>query len=136
MQIASLLLILVFGGATLYLRDETFVKWNPSVLNWLFAVAFFLSQFIGKKTIIERVMHSASIQLPKALWAKLNLAWVVFFVLLGFINLYVAFNFSTDVWVNFKVFGMLGITLVFVALQGAYLAKLNAFTQDKKDSSE
>lgn len=115
-------LLLLFGGATLLLQDETFVKWKPTVANWLFALAFLGSRWFSGKTLIEHMM-GASIELPDTVWQRLNLAWVLFFLSMGLINLYVAYTFSTDLWVDFKLFGMLGLTLVFVIGQGIYLAR-------------
>ncbi len=122
MPLITALLVLVLGGATLLLHDETFVKWKPTVVNWVFALVFLGSQFIGGKTLIERMM-SGAIDLPAEIWSRLNTLWVAFFALIGVTNLYVAFNFDTDTWVNFKLFGMLGLTLVFVVLQSFYLAR-------------
>jgi intracellular septation protein len=122
MPLITALLVLVLGGATLLLHDETFVKWKPTVVNWVFALVFLGSQFIGGKTLIERMM-SGAIDLPAEIWSRLNTLWVAFFALIGVANLYVAFNFDTDTWVNFKLFGMLGLTLVFVVLQSFYLAR-------------
>jgi intracellular septation protein len=131
MHLITLAIITVFGGATLLLEDEIFIKWKPTVLNWLFAIVFLGSQFIGKKTIVERVM-GANIQLKAAEWIKLNLSWVVFFVALGALNLYVLYNYDTDTWVNFKLFGMLGLSLVFMIIQTSYIMRLNG----PKDSKE
>jgi len=118
----TLALIVVFGGATLLLQDELFIKWKPTVLNWLFGLVFLASQYIGQKTIIQRMM-GASITLPNEIWTRLNFSWVMFFISVGFINLYVVYNFDTDTWVNFKLFGMLGLTILFVLLQGLYLTR-------------
>lgn len=115
-------LALILGGATLLLHDETFVKWKPTVVNWLFGAVFLGSQFIGDKPIVARLMDNA-IELPTEIWRRLNGLWVAFFALMGAVNLYVAFNFVTDVWVDFKLFGMLGLTLAFVLLQSIYLAR-------------
>ena len=122
MPLIALVLLLFFGGITLILQDEVFLKWKPTVVNWLFAAAFLGSQFIGNKTIIERMMGS-SIELPKSIWIRLNIAWALFFIALGVVNLYVAFNFDTDTWVNFKLFGMLGLTIAFVIAQAVYLMR-------------
>jgi len=121
-HLITLVIIVVFGGATLLLEDELFIKWKPSVLNWVFGVAFLASHFIGKKTIVERMM-GGNINLPTGVWSKLNASWVVFFIALGFINLYVVYNFDTDTWVNFKLFGMMGLTLLFVIAQAAYMSR-------------
>ena len=121
-HIVTLVLIAVFGGLTLILQDETFIKWKPSVINWLFGAVFIGSQFIGKKTIVERMM-GANISLPQFVWPKLNMAWAVFFIALGFANLYVMSYYDTDTWVNFKMFGMMGLTLAFLFAQGIYLTR-------------
>ncbi len=122
MQWITLVLIVVFGGATLLLKDEMFIKWKPTVLNWMFAAAFLGSQYIGKKNLAERML-AASISLPLYMWARVNLSWVTFFVLLGCANLYVVYNFDTDTWVNFKLFGMMGLTVAFVLLQAVFLSR-------------
>lgn len=121
-HLITLVILILFGGATLLLQDETFIKWKPSVVNWVFALVFLGSQFIGNKTIIERMM-SKSISLPAAIWTKLNLSWVVFFIALGLINLYVVYNYDTDTWVNFKLFGMMGLTIVFIIGQAFYMSR-------------
>lgn len=122
MPLIGLGLLVVLGGATLLLQDETFVKWKPTVVNWLFGFVFLGSQWIGSKPLIERML-GASLELPRPVWIKLNLFWAAFFLAMGAANLYVAFNFDTDTWVDFKLFGMLGLTLVFVLAQGFYLAR-------------
>lgn len=122
MHLVTLVLIVVFGGLTLGLQDEAFIKWKPSVVNWLFGIVFLGSQFIGKKNIVERMMSSA-ITLPDTIWPRLNMAWSVFFIALGFANMYVMYNFDTDTWVDFKLFGMMGLTLAFLVAQGIYLAR-------------
>jgi len=122
MHLVTLVLIAVFGGLTLALQDETFIKWKPSVVNWLFGLAFLGSQFVGKKNIVERMMGNA-ISLPDAIWLRMNMAWSIFFIGLGFANLYVMYYFDTDTWVNFKLFGMMGLTLAFLVAQGIYLAR-------------
>jgi len=121
-HVITLLLVSLFGGATLLLQDEMFIKWKPSVINWLFGTAFLGSQFIGRKNLIERML-GAQLELPQPVWRNLNSAWGSFFIALGFLNLYVVYNFSTDIWVNFKMFGLLGLTLAFMLLQGLYLAR-------------
>lgn len=122
MHLVTLGLIVVLGGATLFLQDEMFIKWKPTVVNWLFALAFAGSHFIGKKTIIERMM-GGNIALPQPVWIRLNASWTAFFVVLGVTNLYVVYNFDTDTWVNFKLFGMMGLTVAFVLLQAIYLGR-------------
>lgn len=118
----SLAIIVVFGGATLLLRDETFIKWKPTVLYWLFAATLLGGSLLFKKNLI-RAMMQQKIALPDAVWRRLNLSWAAFFAMMGLANLYVAYTFSTDIWVNFKLFGTLGLMLFFVLLQGLVLAK-------------
>ncbi len=118
----SLALVVVFGGATLILHDETFIKWKPTILYWLFAGTLFGSaQFFGKNLI--RAMLGEQLQLPESLWIRLNYAWIGFFTVMGVLNLWVAFNFSTDTWVSFKLFGGMGLMIVFIVLQGVVLAR-------------
>jgi intracellular septation protein len=118
----SLGLIVFFGGATLLLHDETFIKWKPTVLYWLFATTLFVSaKFLGKNLI--RRMLEEQVALPDVLWGRLNFAWAVFFALMGIANLFIAFNYPTDIWVNFKLFGGMGLMLVFIFGQGLWLAK-------------
>ena len=118
----SLAIIVVFGGATLVLHDETFIKWKPTVLYWLFACVLTGSALIFRKNLI-RAMLGEQIQMPDPAWSKLNFSWAGFFASMGFLNLYVAFNYPTDTWVNFKLFGGMGLMLAFVIGQGVFLAK-------------
>lgn len=128
MHLITMIMLLVFGGLTLLLRDPLFIKWKPTVVNWLFGAAFLGSQFIGERNMVQRLMQHA-VELPKAIWRRLNLAWALFFIASGVLNLYVAFSYSEEIWVNFKLFGMLGLTLVFVLLQAFYMAR---HIQDQK----
>jgi len=120
----SLVLVVFFGGLTLIFHDETFIKWKPTVLYWVFAVVLLFSATVLKKNLI-RGMLEAQMQLPEAVWKRLNLAWVVFFALLGILNLLIAFAFNlpTETWVNFKLFGGMGLMLVFIVAQSLFLAK-------------
>jgi intracellular septation protein len=122
MHVVSLVLIVVFGGATLYLKDPLFIKWKPTVLNWLFGIVFLGSQVFGGRTVIERMLGS-QLELPSPVWRRLNMAWTLFFILIGGVNLLVAYNFDEATWVNFKLFGMLGLTFLFVILQSLYLSR-------------
>ncbi|HID45023.1 MAG TPA: septation protein A [Chromatiaceae bacterium] len=122
LQWVTLGLVLVFGGLTLALHDPVFFKWKPTVVNWLFAIAFLGSGLFMQRSLLQRMMDHA-ISLPQPVWNRLNLAWIAFFVSAGLANLYVAYNFSESTWVDFKLFGMLGLTLVFMVLQGFYLAR-------------
>ncbi len=122
MHIITLVLILVLGGLTLFLQDEDFIKWKPTIVNWGFALAFLGSHYIGQKPIIQRMMAQA-ISLPELIWGRLSWLWIFFFILSGTVNLYVAFNYDTDTWVNFKLFGLMGMTLVFIVIQGLYISR-------------
>ncbi|MBI2310918.1 MAG: septation protein A [Betaproteobacteria bacterium] len=127
----SLAVITVFGGATLALRDEMFIKWKPTILYWLFGAILAGGQLGFGKNLI-RAMLAAQIALPDFVWSRLNWSWIGFFAFMGAANLFVAYNFSTDGWVNFKLFGGMGLMLVFVLLQGVMLAK---YVEDKKENS-
>lgn len=118
----SLILVVLFGGLTLLLRDEHFIKWKPTVLYWGMGLAMLVSALVFKKNAI-RAMLSAQVQLPEPVWTRLNGAWVVFFALMGGLNLLVAFHFSTDIWVNFKLFGGIGLMFAFAVIQGIYLSR-------------
>ena len=118
----SLGLIVVFGGATLWLHDATFIKWKPTVLYWLFAITLLVSDYVFNKNLISAMMKG-QVKLPSLVWRRLNWSWVLFFVSMGVLNLYVAFNYSESTWVNFKLFGFMGLMLVFIVLQGIMLSK-------------
>jgi intracellular septation protein len=118
---ASLAIIAVFGGATLALQDETFIKWKPTVLYWLFGAVLAAAAFFGRNLI--RLMLSEQVRLPEPVWSRLNWSWIAFFAFMGAINLYVAYNYSTDHWVNFKLFGGMGLMLLFVFAQAMVLSK-------------
>lgn len=121
-HLVTLALLVVFGSLTLALHDPVFIMWKVTVINWLFGAAFLLAPLFSDKTLIERMM-GASVTLPAAIWSRLNLAWALFFVFLGALNLYVAFNFEEQIWVNFKLFGMMGLTFLFVIGQTFYLSR-------------
>ena len=122
MMWTSLIIIVVFGGATLLLHDETFIKWKPTVLYWCFAAALAGAQLFARKNLIQGLMHE-QMQLPQAAWNRVNWSWTAFFAFMGAINLYVAFNYSLDAWVNFKLFGGMGLMIAFVVAQSLFLAK-------------
>ena len=121
MQWMSLAIIGIFGGATLLLRDETFIKWKPSVLYWLAGVVF-LGALAFKTNLVKAVM-SEGIELPEPIWTKLAIAWGVFFLFKGTLNIWVAYTFSTDTWVNFKLFGGMGLMLAFVIAQALWISR-------------
>src|SRR3982751_2986518 len=118
---ASLVIILVFGGLTLYLRDKTFILWKPTVLYWLFGTVLAGGALFGRNLI--RSLLSDQMRLPEQIWARLNWSWVAFFAFMGVANLYVAFNYSEKIWATFKLFGGMGLMLVFVVVQSLLLAK-------------
>ncbi len=129
MHLITLVIISVFGGLTIFLQDDAFIKWKPTIVNWAFSIVIFAMLFT-RKTALEYVMGS-QLTLPKSIWQKLNLSWSIFFLVLGLINLYVAFYYNLDAdqevrtqtWVNFKVFGLMGLTLAFTVIQMLFLAR-------------
>ncbi|HLS87260.1 MAG TPA: septation protein A [Burkholderiales bacterium] len=125
---SSLGIIVVFGGATLFLQDETFIKWKPTVLYWLFSVVLAVSALGFRRNLI-RAMLSEQLRLPEPVWERLNWSWVGFFLFMGIANLYVAYSFSTDLWVNFKLFGGMGLMIAFIIAQSLLLSK---YVQEEK----
>ena len=122
MHIIVLVLAVVFGGATIYFRDPDYLIWKVTLAHWLFALAFLSSHFIGETPIIKRMMQHA-IELPEIIWNRLSYMWISFFAIVGVVNLIVARHVSFDAWVNFKLFGIFGLTFVFVIIQSLYLAR-------------
>jgi intracellular septation protein len=118
----SLTLVVVMGGLTIWLQSETFIKWKPTLLYWVMGGAFALAPVLFGKNLLKLLMGE-QLQLPQPVWQRLNLAWVAFFAGMGALNLWVAYSFATDVWVNFKLFGSLGLMLVFTIAQGLYLSR-------------
>lgn len=118
----SLLLVAVFGGMTLVFQDENFIKWKPTILYWVFASSMAFGALVMKKNAIK-AMLGEQLTLPEAVWSRVNVSWIGFFVFMGVLNLLIAFNFPTDVWVNFKLFGGMGLLLLFVLGQGMLLSK-------------
>ena len=134
-HLITLVLVVILGGATLYLQNPNFIKWKPTAVNWLFALAFILAPLFTKKSLLERMM-AEHIQLPSKIWFNLNIAWILFFIGSGLANLYVAFNFPEETWVNFKLFGLLGLTIVFIIGQSIYLSKYaTEVTNDNEGSN-
>jgi len=140
MPLITLALLVVFGGATLLFKDPVFIQWKPTVINWLFAFVFAASHVIGNKPLVQRMMSQALDIQDDQVWNKLNLAWVGFFIISGIANLLVApeidplnFQFSEDTWVDFKLFGLLGLTVIFVLAQAFYLARYMPSTQEETD---
>ncbi len=123
MHLITFVVVLIFGGLTIYLQNEDFIKWKPTIVNWCFAIAFIASHFYGEKTLFQRMLNMADdkLQLPTQVWKNINMSWGIFFIFMGFVNLYVAFNFSTEFWVNFKAWGMTLLNLTFMIGMGIYL---------------
>ena len=124
----SLGIVSVFGGATLFFHNPTFIKWKPTALYWLFAGSLLFSTFVLRKNLI-RSMLEAQLSLPDPVWNKLNLAWAGFFATMGILNLFIAYHYSESTWVNFKLFGGMGLMLAFVLAQGVYLSR---YMEDEK----
>ena len=122
MQWVSLGVIVVFGGATLLTHDESFIKWKPTVLYWLMGGSLLVGQLLFRKNLLKTLMKS-QMELPDAAWRAMNWSWIAFFAVMGVVNLWVAIHYDTDTWVNFKLFGGLGLMLVFVVGQAVYLGR-------------
>ena len=118
----SLALVVVLGGATVWFHSETFIKWKPSVLYWAMGLSFWISQVVFRKNLLQALMGE-QLELPPGVWQRLNFAWIAFFGMMGLLNLYVAYSYTTDVWVNFKLFGGIGLMLLFTLAQGVYLSR-------------
>lgn len=149
MHLITFGVVAILGGATVFFQDEHFVKWKPTAIYWIFAAVLLVSQFVGEKNITQRLLgglidkvnqaedkvhelahHEAHIEhplpsslVPKSLWLKLNLAWVIFFSLLGILNIYIAYHFSNEIWVNFKLFGVTAANMLFFFMQLPFLIK-------------
>lgn len=125
-QLITLVIFVLFGGMTLYFHDPIFVKWKPTVVFWIFGTVLLLSQFIGKKPLMQRLLETmleGKASLPHFVWKRLNFAWTLFFLVLGSLNIYIAYHFSTETWVNFKFYGILGLLIGFSFLQAVYLSR-------------
>lgn len=118
----SLALVVVLGGLTVWLKSETFIKWKPTGLYWAMGAAFLVSQFLLRRNLLKLLLGE-QLQLPEAVWSRLSLAWAAFFAAMGVLNLWVAYSFSTDTWVNFKLFGGIGLMLLFTLAQGLYIGR-------------
>ncbi len=137
MQVVTLIIFIIFGGMTLYFRNPIFVKWKPTLIFWIFALILMGSHFIGEKPMMQRILEGAlsnpkngkkqkvhtSVVLPLGVGKKLNLAWTLFFLVLGTINIYIAYQFNDNVWVNFKLYGITVATLIFSLLQTIFLLR-------------
>ncbi|MFT3742399.1 MAG: septation protein A [Gammaproteobacteria bacterium] len=122
LHVITFITIVLLGGTTLIFHNDLFIKWKPTVLYWIFALVFGISRFIGQKPLIQRMLDS-QLSLPLKAWQQLNFSWVLFFAIMGAANIYVLYHFSTNAWVNFKLFGTLGFTIVFLVGQGIYMSR-------------
>lgn len=127
--------ILVLGALTIFFKNEKFIQWKPSIANWAFAIAFLASHKFSEQPLIKSLFGKAVIMSDKN-WFKLSLMWVIFFTVIGFVNLFVAYNYSMDFWVKFKVFGLLGATLIFSLIQGVWLMKNGEFVEEESNQEE
>lgn len=123
MQWISLGVIVVFGGATLLLQDDRFIRWKPTVLYWACAGTLLVGRLFFNALWLQKVMPKDELVLPEAVWIRLTWAWIAFFTAMGCLNLYVGFNYSLDTWANFKVWWSMGIILAFSLAQGVYMAR-------------
>jgi intracellular septation protein len=131
MQVTTTVLIVVFGSMTLYLHNPIFVKWKPSIINWILAAIFFLSHHFGGKPMVQRVLEE-QVRMATPNWIKLSWSWITFFIVIGVANSYVIYHYTTDQWVNFKVFGLTGFSLIFAVYQATFITKhAEILTQEK-----
>lgn len=122
MQIITLGMVLILGSATLFFHNELFIKWKPTAVYWVLGTVFLMTTFISKKNLVQKMLEK-NLTLPDKAWSTLNTTWYCFFFLMGFINLFVVYQFDTDTWVNFKLFGTLILTLLFAGLQGILISR-------------
>lgn len=122
MHLITMAVIIVLGGLTLIFHNAMFIKWKPSIIYWIFGGVLLGSHYIGEMPLLKRMLYS-KIKLPDFVWKKLNAAWAIFFIFLGFLNIYVAYHYDTQTWVYFKLFGTLGLTFLFVFIQALYMAR-------------
>ncbi|MBN9288738.1 MAG: septation protein A [Gammaproteobacteria bacterium 39-13] len=122
MQLVTLAMVVILGGATLLFRNELFIKWKPTVVYWVLGCIFLGSQLLSEKTLVQKMLDK-SLSLPPKAWTKLNISWFSFFFFMGVLNLVIVYSFDTDTWVNFKLFGTLGLTVIFVVVQGVLVSR-------------
>jgi intracellular septation protein len=120
-MLIGLVVIIIFGGATLIIQEELFIKWKPTALYWIFSMVLIIGKFAFKKNLIYELLHK-QIEVPSHIWEKMNLMWIIFFTAIGGLNLYIVYNYSTDFWVNFKLFGILACMTLFLVIQAMIIA--------------
>lgn len=131
-MIISLAVIIIFGGATLLVHNEMFIKWKPTVLYWIFSGVLLIGRYVFDKNFVQAMLQK-QITVPSHIWERLNIIWAVFFAAVGCINIYIAYHFSTNIWVNFKLFGILGCMLIFVIIQSIILAPYLKEAEEKAE---
>lgn len=131
MMLLTFVMVAIFGSLTMYYHNAEFIKWKVTVIYGLFAIALLVSQFVLGKPLVQRMLGK-ELTLPTHIWNNLNIAWALFFLVCGLANIYIAFWLPQNVWVNFKVFGLTGLTLVFTLLSGVYVYR--HMTEDQKNS--
>jgi intracellular septation protein len=134
LQLVSMSMIMVLGGLTLFFHNPWFIKWKPTVIYWLTAIVLLCSSFFSPKSLVQKLMES-NIQLPSKIWSRLNYSWVIFFSSMGLLNIYVAYNFDTDTWVNFKLFGGTGCLVLFILIQAYFLTRYQLPAPNQTNSS-
>lgn len=132
LHVITLVSVLVLGGFTLIFHKAIFIKWKPSIIYWVFGAALLISQWASKKNLLHRMLGD-KIQLPETAWKRLNISWAIFFIFLGGLNIYVVYHYDTNAWVNFKLFGTLGLTIAFSIAQAFYMAR---HMKSEKDNNE
>ncbi len=122
LHLITLISVFVLGGFTLIFHKAIFIKWKPSIIYWVFASALLISHWVSDKNLLYRMLGD-KVQLPHSVWTRLNISWALFFTFLGALNIYVVYHYDTNAWVNFKLFGTLGLTLAFTIAQAFYMAR-------------
>jgi intracellular septation protein len=134
-HVLAVVLVLPFGGLTLALRDPMFIKWNGTIELWILTIGLVGSQYIGDRPLIERMLGAGGLDLPDEMWRRLNAIWAIFFFVCGSLNLYVAYNFAEETWVNFRMFGLTGLSIAFVVLNFVWIMR-NAPPIEVEDEGE
>lgn len=134
LQLVSMVMIMLLGGLTLFFHNPWFIKWKPTVIYWLTAIVLLCSAFFSPKSLVQKLMEN-NIQLPSKIWSRLNYSWVFFFSSMGLLNIYIAYNYDTDTWVNFKLFGGTGCLVLFILIQAYFLTRYQLPSTNQTNSS-
>lgn len=137
MHLITFVVVIIIGSLTIYFHDDRFIRWKPTIINWCFAIALIGSHFFGDKTLFQRMINMAEdkLILPNQVWRNINMSWAIFFTFIGFVNLYVAFNFSIEFWVNFKAWGMTLLNLTFLIGMGFYMYRYIKEPESEPDAT-